>query len=144
MHNRLRTHTLVALAALALVQLFHLLDVLRYADDAEFPAVLIDPLAISGIGAAIVASLTVATSRRHGAQLSIAAGGAVAIGFVLYHGIPVDLAVNNPYWGPDSDGADAIQWLSVLGAIAAGVTASSLGWQMQRGGQVAVGRSARC
>lgn len=130
MRHPTRNRALAALAALALVQLFHLLDVLRYADEAEFPAVLVDPLAVTGIGAATVAAVAVARNKPTGPQLTTAAGGAVAIGFLLYHGIPVDIGLNNPYWGPDSDGADAIRWISVLGAIGAGAIAAWYGRRM--------------
>lgn len=46
----LRTTLLIATAALVLIQPVHLLDVLRYAEDATFPGVLLDPLAGIGIG----------------------------------------------------------------------------------------------
>lgn len=130
MPTQLRMRSLIALAVLALVQAGHLLDVLRYADDAGFPAVLADPLAITGIGAATLALITVATRQRIGPLAAIAAGGGVAIGFLLYHGLPIDIGINNPYWGPDSEGADAIQWITVLGAITAGLWAAWLGREL--------------
>lgn len=124
MPNR-RSTLLVALATLALIQLAHLLDVLRYADDATFPSVLADPLAIAGITAATVAIVAVARRWRHAHDVAITAGGTVAVGFTLYHGIPIDLGVNNPYWGPDGH-ADLIRWLTVLAAIAAGLWSALL------------------
>lgn len=132
MHNRIRYRALVALAALALVQLFHLLDVLRYAEGAEFPRVLLDPLAVTGIGSATGAWVATACNARIGPKLTIAAGTAVAAGFLIYHGLPVDIGVNNPYWGPDSHGADAVQWLSVLAVIATGATAAHCGRLLDR------------
>lgn len=121
MTDRRRT-LLFALAALALVQLAHLLDVLRYADEAEFPSVLLDPLALVGIGAATVAFVSVLRRWRTAREIAIAAGGGVAVGFTLYHGIPFDIGVNNPYWGGDAD-SDPIRWLTVLAAIAVGAWA---------------------
>lgn len=132
MPNR-RPTLLLALATLAAVQLAHLLDVLRYADDATFPSVLADPLAIVGITAASVASVAVARRWRHARNIAITAGGSVAVGFTLYHGIPIDLGVNNPYWGPDGH-ADLIRWLTVLAAIAVGGWSARLAvsWEADR------------
>ncbi len=110
---------LVALLALALVQLAHLLDVFRYADHARWSSVLLDRPALFGIGAAAVAFIAVSRRERFARQLAAGAGGIVAVGFTLYHGIPFDLGVNNPYWGPDAD-ADLVRWLTVLAAIAVG------------------------
>ncbi len=121
MAERSRTLLLVALVALALVQLAHLLDVMRYSHDAEFPSVLVDRQALIGIVAAIVAFLAVLTRAPRARELAMLAGGGVAVGFTLYHGIPFDLGVNNPYWGPDGN-ADLIRWLTVLAAIALGLS----------------------
>ena len=125
MTDRTRTRLLVALAALAVVQLAHLLDVLRYAEDAEFPSVLGDPLALTGIGMALAAFVAVLRGWRLARELAIAAGAGVAIGFTLYHGIPFDIGVNNPYWGADAD-SDLIRWLTVLAAIAVGAVVARL------------------
>jgi hypothetical protein len=117
--DRRRT-LLVALLALALVQLAHLLDVFRYADDAKLSSVLLDRQALFGIGAAAVAFVAVLRNERFARQLAAVAGGVVAVAFTLYHGIPFDLGVNNPYWGPNAH-ADLIRWLTVIAAIAVGV-----------------------
>src|SRR5690348_8469554 len=91
----------VALLVLALVQLAHLVDGLRYSPNASFPGVLSDPPAMFGVTAALISAIAVARRERIGPTLAIATGAAVAIGFTLYHGIPVRLRHNNPYWGPD-------------------------------------------
>lgn len=119
---------LIGTAALALVQLAHLLDVLRYGDDASFPGVLLDPLGLVGVGSAAAAFVALAAGRRYGTTLALVAGGAVAVGFTLYHGIPTDLGVNNPYWGSSGSRADAIQWLTVIGAIAIGAWTALVAW----------------
>jgi hypothetical protein len=111
-----RRRLLLALLALAFAQLGHLLDVLRYARGAEFPSVLIDPAALFGIAAALVVFFAVLNQEPFARGLAIAAGASVAIGFTLYHGIPVRIGRNNPYWGPDGH-ADVIRWLTVLTAI---------------------------
>jgi hypothetical protein len=116
--TRRRTQLLVALVALALVQVAHIVDELRWSSTATFPSVLFgERNGQLGIVLALVGFLAVATRLEYAPQLAAVAGGVVAVGFVLYHGIPFDLAVNNPYWGP-SGHADAIRWLTVLTAIA--------------------------
>ena len=112
-----RTRTLViALLALASVQLLHLLDALRYSPNATFPGVFNDPAALFGVSAAFISAIAVARHEPIARALALATGAAVAIGFTLYHGIPVQLRHNNPYWGPDGH-ADALRWLTVLLAI---------------------------
>lgn len=119
---------LIGTAALALVQLAHLLDVLRYADNAAFPAVLFDPLGVLGVGIAAAAFIAVAAKLEIGRTLALVAGATVAVGFTLYHGIPFDLGVNNPYWDTSGSQADAIQWLTVIGAIAIGASTAHTAW----------------
>jgi hypothetical protein len=109
-----RRHTLVvALLALAFVQLLHLLDALRYSPNATLPGVFNDPAALFGVGAALVSAIAVARDEPIARVLAIATGAAVALGFTVYHGIPVQLRHNNPYWGADGH-ADALRWLTVL------------------------------
>jgi hypothetical protein len=47
-----------------------------------------------------------------GRPLALVAAGAIALGFVLSHGIPVESARTKPYWGDGS--ADVVQWLGFL------------------------------
>jgi hypothetical protein len=124
-----RTRLLTGTAILAIVQLAHLLDVLRYSSAATFPSVLADPLAMIGIGAAAVAFAALATDRSFGTSLALYAGAGVGLGFTLYHGVPIDLGLNNPYWGPSSSGADIIQWTTVIVAIAVGAWTAHTAWQ---------------
>lgn len=118
----------LAAAALAAVQLAHLLDVLRYSEHATFPRVLFDPLGLSGVAASLTALGLVLLRLALAPRVVAVVGAAVAVGFVLYHGVPFDLAVNNPYWGK----ADAIQWLTVLTAIAVGVVCAAWGFREMR------------
>jgi hypothetical protein len=115
-----RTRLLTGAGLLVSVQIGHLLDVLRYADGVSLPEVLVNPLAWVGIGVALVAFLSAARGHRTARPLGVMAGLAVSVGFALYHGIPVDLGVNNPYWGPSGADADAIMWASVIALIAIG------------------------
>jgi hypothetical protein len=112
------------------MSLCHLLDALPHARDAEFPSVLIDPAALFGIAAALVAFFAVLNQEPFARGLAIAAGGSVAIGFTLYYGIPVCIGRNNPYWGPDGH-ADLIRWLTVLTAIAIALYVVRLAYGMQ-------------
>lgn len=122
------TKLLAQTGLLALVQVAHSLDALRYADEATFPGVLTDPLALLGIGSAAGAFALVAARRPSGRTAALLAGAAVALGFTLYHGIPFDLGVNNPYWDLDGTRADAIQWATVVGAIVAGLWTAHTAW----------------
>lgn len=124
-----RRKLLIGTAALAIVQFAHLLDVLRYGDDATFPAVLLDPLGVFGVGVAAAAFVAVAAELEVGRTLALVAGATVALGFTLYHGIPFDLGVNNPYWDASGSQADAIQWLTVIGAISIGAWIAYMAWQ---------------
>ena len=49
-------------------------------------------------------------------------GWAVAVGFLLYHAVPVTSVLTFPYWGRPDVGP--VQWLPVLAAIAAGIWAA--------------------
>jgi hypothetical protein len=117
--DRRRT-LLVALLALVLVEGAHLLDVFRYSDDANVSSLLFERQGQFGVIAAVIAFIAVLRQERFARELAVAAGAIVAVGFTIYHGIPFDLGINNPYWGPDGD-ADLIRWLTVLAAIAVGI-----------------------
>jgi hypothetical protein len=127
---RLRGKLLVATAALAGVQLVHLLDVLRYVDEATFPEVLADPLAAVGIGAATAAFVALVTGRRSARLWVVWASSAVALGFVLHHAIPVELGTNNPYYTfADGTRADAFRWLTVLVLVGLGAWTAVRAWR---------------
>ncbi len=49
-------------------------------------------------------------------------GGSVAVGFVLYHGVPFESPVTFPYWGRADAGL--VQWLPVVAAVGAGMWAT--------------------
>lgn len=125
-----RKRLLAATAALALIQLIHLIDVLRYAEDASFPGVLADPLAAIGIGLAIVAFAALVLGRRSARSWVIVASGAVALGFVLQHGIPVELGTNNPYFTLEGGNrADWFRWLTVIVLVALGSWTALTAWR---------------
>jgi hypothetical protein len=111
-HIRPAQTLVLGLAALACLQLFHLIDDLRVDPTATLVSELVKPQAIAGVGGAILASALIATGHRWGRPLAIAEATLVALGFVLVHGIPLKTGPIHPYWGPGS--ADVIQWLGVV------------------------------
>ena len=100
-----------ALGALAALQLLHLLDELRTDEAADLAGLLLRPQPIVGIGGAIVALVLVRRGSPVGRTLALWLAGAVALGFLLSHGIPVESQRTKPYWGDGS--ADVLQWLGV-------------------------------
>lgn len=127
--RRVRTKVLVGTGLLAVLQLVHLLDVLRYDETASFPAVLGDPLAVFGIGGAMAGFAWTAREWRSARTVSGAVAGAIALGFLLQHGLPFDLGgVNNPYWTSDGNRADLFRWATVLVLIALGVWTARTAW----------------
>jgi hypothetical protein len=121
----------VATAFLVLLQVGHLVDVLRYDDTASFPGVLGDPVAIFGIGIVTVAIVLLAIHHRLAPLVTAAAGAAIAVGFVLTHAIPVKLGgLNNPYWTLDGGNeADLIRWVSVVALVALGGWTTWAAWR---------------
>jgi hypothetical protein len=125
-----RARLLIAITALAVIQFVHLVDVLRYAEGATFPQVLFDPLAAVGIGLAAGAATMLALRRPSARMWSIAASAAVAVGFLLHHGIPVDLGTNNPYFTlDDGNRADLFRWATVVALIALGAWTARTAWR---------------
>ncbi len=72
--------------------------------------------------ASIVAVVGVRNERPWGRRLLGLTGASVAVGFLLYHTLPIHSAVTNPYVGERSIGA--LQWAPVIGAIVIGVWAA--------------------
>jgi len=54
-------------------------------------------------------------------------GASVAVGFVLYHALPIHSAFTNPYFGTRSIGA--LQWAPVIGAVAIGAWCAFEAWR---------------
>jgi hypothetical protein len=106
-----RDRAVWALAALAALQLLHLLDELRTDEAADVAGLLLRPQPIVGIGGAVAALVLVRNGNPLGRTLALWLGAIVALGFLLSHGIPVESARTKPYWGDGS--ADLIQWAGV-------------------------------
>ena len=125
-----RSRLLAGTAALIVVQLVHLLDVLRYVPEASFPGVLADPLAAVGIGLATFAFVLLVARRPSARRTTIVAALAVAAGVLLHHGIPFDLGTNNPYWTFDEGNrADVLRWATVVVLIALGAWTAATAWR---------------
>ena len=107
----LRDRAVWALGALAALQLLHLLDELRTDEAADLASLLLRPQPIVGIGGALTALVLVRHGSPLGRTLALWLSGAVALGFLLSHGIPVESSRTMPYWGDGS--ADIVQWLGV-------------------------------
>lgn len=106
-----RDRTAPALAALATLQLLHLLDELRTDEASDLAGLLFRPQPIVGIGSVVAAFFLVRRGSQLGRMLALWSAGLVAFGFLLSHGIPVESARTKPYWGDGS--ADVVQWLGV-------------------------------
>jgi hypothetical protein len=62
-------------------------------------------------------------------------GASVAVGFLLYHALPIHSALTNPYVG--ERGIGALQWAPVIGAIAIGLWAALTAWTARQAGSAA-------
>ena len=124
--NTTRDGTTLALAALAVLQILHLLDELRTDAAADLAEIVLRPQPILGVGGTVAALVAVRRGARAGRPLALGVAGLVALGFVLSHGMPVETARTEPYWGDGS--ADAIQWLGVTLILACCAAVGVLAW----------------
>src|SRR5262245_24843088 len=115
-----RRGLLVLLTMLALAQIGHLLDGMRHSS-ASTLQVLANARALLGVTAAVVAFVAVARRWRHANTITLGVALATAVGFVLYHGLPVHLGANHPYWGTRAH-ADVVEWLTVAAIVAIAVS----------------------
>jgi hypothetical protein len=125
----LRDRTALALGALVVLQVLHLLDELR-AYSTDLAETVLRPQPILGIGGTLAAAIAVRRGAAIGRPLALVAAGLITLGFVLSHGIPVESARTKPYWGDAS--ADAIQWLGLILILATCATTVVLAWRLPR------------
>jgi hypothetical protein len=82
-------------------------------------------------GIALIASIAVVMGihyeRGWGRPLLGLTGASVAIGFLLYHALPIHSPLTNPYIG--EKGIGAMQWSPVIAAIAIGIWAALEAWR---------------
>src|SRR5918998_327635 len=81
----------------------------------------------------IIASIVAAVGIRRGSEwaprLLAGTGLFVAIGFTLYHAIPLKNWATNPYWGNDVEDVSAAAWATVVVSVAVGLWAA---WEASR------------
>ena len=131
--THLRRHLLLGTSGLAVLQLVHLLDALRYSDDESVPGLLTSPAAVIGIGTVTVAFVLLLRSRPSARRWTIVAGGLIALGFVENHVVPAHLGGSNPYFTfEDGNRADWFRWLTVLALIALGSWTAWTAWRAGR------------
>jgi len=126
----LKDRTVLALAALAVLQLLHLLDDLRTDETADLAGIFLRPQPVIGIGGALAALVLIRRGDPRGRTLALAVAGLVAFGFVLSHGFPEDTGPTHPYWGDGS--ADPLQWLGFTVILAACATTAALARKLPR------------
>jgi len=110
-----RKSLVVGAGALVAVQVAHA----AVPGPSEVSGSVLGPVVGLGLLIASVAALVAAAQGREWARSVLRATGAtVAVGFLLYHAIPVKTPLNYPYWGRAT--ASVWQWAPVLAAIAVG------------------------
>jgi len=117
----MRTSRIVpATAALIAIQVIH--AAIPAKTDAEGYTGLV--LGIIALIASIVALVGLRQGRPWARSLSGLTGVSVAVGFVLYHALPIHSYFTNPYFGTDNIGL--LQWTPVVLAVAIGLWC---GWE---------------
>ena len=79
--------------------------------------------------ASIVAAVGIRRGREWAPRLLAGTGLFVAIGFTLYHAIPLKNWATNPYWGNDVEDVSAAAWATVVASVAVGLWAA---WEALR------------
>ena len=79
--------------------------------------------------ASIVAAVGIRRRREWAPRLLAGTGLFVAIGFTLYHAIPLKNWATNPYWGNDVEDVSAAAWATVVASVAVGLWAA---WEAYR------------
>lgn len=82
------------------------------------------PLGAIAIAANIVVLVGLRRGRSWASTLAAVTGFGVAVGFVVYHGLPFRSWATNPYW----DTSGAVDWLGVAVCVVAGTWCAWAGW----------------
>jgi hypothetical protein len=75
-----------------------------------------------GLVASIAALVGVTRGRSWGRTLLGTTGLSIAVGFLLYHALPIHSPLTNPYFGEDKVGL--VQWAPVIACIGIGLWAA--------------------
>jgi len=113
-----RSRLVLAAAALVAIQVVH--GAIPAETDAEGYVGLVAGAIL--VVAAVTALVGLVQRRSWARPLLGWAGATVAVGFVLYHALPITSPLTNPYFGEDEIGA--LQWTPVILAIAIGAWAA--------------------
>ena len=106
---------IVGAGALVAVQVAHA----AVPGPSEVSGSLLGPIVGLGLLISSIAALVGAAQGREWARRVLRTTGAiVAVGFLVYHAIPVKTPLNYPYWGDAT--ANVWQWTPVLAAMAIG------------------------
>lgn len=81
------------------------------------------------IVASIVAAVGIRRGREWAPRLLAGTGLFVAVGFTLYHAIPLKNWATNPYWGNDVEDVSLAAWATVVASVAVGLWAA---WEATR------------
>ena len=81
------------------------------------------------IVASIVAAVGIRRGREWAPRLLAGTGLFVAVGFTLYHAIPLKNWATNPYWGNDVENVSLAAWATVAASVAVGLWAA---WEATR------------
>jgi len=82
------------------------------------------------LGASVAAFVGLRNGKSWARPLLGLTGISVAVGFLLYHSLPIHSAVTNPYVGEKNIGA--LQWAPVIAAIAIGLWSAWEAWRPER------------
>jgi hypothetical protein len=115
---RTRNRLVAPAVALIAIQVIH--AAIPADTDAEGYAGLV--LGAISLVASIVALVGVRRGRDWARPLLGVTGASIAVGFVLYHALPIHGPFTNPYFGEDKIGL--LQWAPVIAAIAIGIWAA--------------------
>jgi hypothetical protein len=109
-----RNQLLLAAVALVVTQVVHG----AVPGDGEEEAWLGLVLGALGLLASIVVLVGLVRNAPWASWFAALTGATIAVGFVLYHGLPFKSSLNNPYWGSEGS-ATGWQWLTVVAVLAA-------------------------
>jgi phosphatidylserine synthase len=109
-----------AAVALLLAQIAHVIASFFGTANADAPSsegVVGLPLGLSAIVVNVVVVVALGRGRSWAPRLASLLGFAVAVGFIVYHGLPFHSWATNPYLGT---GANVMDWLGVAVCVVAG------------------------
>ena len=127
----------LASGALFAAQVLHLVEVIAAGPvGIEGEGGIGEPLGLLGLIGSGVAMIAALNRRSYAIPLALASGVGVAVGFLLYHGVPIHSQLTNTYWGRGT----VLDWAVVLLCVAAGAWTAKVAWEMRRSAALVGGR----